>query len=85
MVTVDEFSGLVSGIYAAALTPRHWKQAISEIHPTMGGAGGSLLIADGAIRPVRSVTSRPSGPPSSFAVSVPAIPPAKPCAASPPT
>jgi hypothetical protein len=56
MVTVDEFSRLVSGIYAAVLTPRHWEHAIREIHRTMGGTGGSLLIADGAIWSIQSST-----------------------------
>jgi hypothetical protein len=56
MVTVDEFSRLVSGTYAAALTPRHWEHAIREIHRTMGGTGGSLLIADGAIWSIQSST-----------------------------
>ena len=56
MVTVDEFSRLVSGIYAAALTPGHWEQAIREVHRTMGGTAGSLLIADGAIWSVQNTT-----------------------------
>ena len=42
MVTVDEFSRLVSGIYAAAVTPQHWEPAIRDIHRTMGGMAGAL-------------------------------------------
>jgi hypothetical protein len=56
VVTVDEFSRPGSGIYAAALTPRHWEQAMREIHRTMGGTGGLLLIADGAIWSVQTST-----------------------------
>ena len=52
-------------------------------HPNRSTA--SMSCSPTSSRPVRSVTSRPSGPPSSFAGSVPATPPAKPCAASPPT
>jgi DNA-binding CsgD family transcriptional regulator/PAS domain-containing protein len=48
MVTVEEFSRLASGIYAAAITPRHWEQALREIQRTMGATGGGLTVADGA-------------------------------------
>jgi DNA-binding CsgD family transcriptional regulator/PAS domain-containing protein len=48
MVTVDEFSRLVSGIYAAAVAPRLWEGALRDIHRTLGGTGGSLLRAEGA-------------------------------------
>jgi DNA-binding CsgD family transcriptional regulator len=56
IVTVDEFSRLVSSIYAAALTPRHWEQAIRQVQCAMGGTGGSLLVADGAIWSVQAST-----------------------------
>jgi DNA-binding CsgD family transcriptional regulator/PAS domain-containing protein len=46
MVTVEDFSRLVSGVYAAAVTPQHWQLAIRDIHRTMGGTGGSLLVGD---------------------------------------
>ena len=49
MVTVEDFSRLVSGIYAAAVTPRHWEAAIRDIHRTMGGTCGSLGMADRAV------------------------------------
>ena len=32
MVTVEDFSRLVSGIYAAAVTPQHWRMAVRDIH-----------------------------------------------------
>ena len=48
MVTVDEFSRLVSGIYAAATTPQHWERVLRDIHRTMGGTGGGLMMGDGA-------------------------------------
>ncbi len=43
MVTIDEFSRLVSGIYAAAVTPNHRGSALRDIHRTLGGSAGSLL------------------------------------------
>jgi DNA-binding CsgD family transcriptional regulator/PAS domain-containing protein len=49
MVTVEDFSRLVSGIYAAAVTPQHWEAAIREIHCTVGGIGAALAMADGGV------------------------------------
>ena len=48
MVAVEDFSRLVSGVYAAAVTPQHWGLALREIHRVLGGTGGGLLMADGA-------------------------------------
>jgi DNA-binding CsgD family transcriptional regulator/PAS domain-containing protein len=48
-VTIEDFSRLVSGIYAAAVTPSHWEVAIREIHRTLDGSAGALLMADGPI------------------------------------
>ncbi len=50
MVTVDDFSRLVSGIYAAAVTPRHWLQAIHDIHRVLDATGGAMVVADGSAR-----------------------------------
>ncbi len=47
MVTVEEFSRLVSGIYAAAITPERWEAAIREIHRTLGGTAATLGMAEG--------------------------------------
>ena len=47
MVTVDEFSRLVSGIYAAAVTPQHWEAAIREISHVLDGTGAALFIPAG--------------------------------------
>lgn len=54
MVTVDRFSRLVSGIYAAATTPEHWERALREIHRTMGGTAGGLVMAEGATWSIQS-------------------------------
>ncbi|OBH88412.1 helix-turn-helix transcriptional regulator [Mycobacterium sp. E2733] len=43
MVTVEEFSRLVAGIYAAAVTPQQWRMAIREIHCAVGGTNGGLF------------------------------------------
>jgi hypothetical protein len=47
MVTVEDFSRLVAGIYAAAVTPQHWEGAIRDVHRTLGGIGGALAMAEG--------------------------------------
>lgn len=48
MVTVDEFSRLVSSIYAAAVAPQQWHLAIRDIQRATGGSGASLLLGVGA-------------------------------------
>jgi DNA-binding CsgD family transcriptional regulator len=48
MVTVEDFSRLIAGVYAAAVTPQHWEAAIREISHVLDGTGGALFIPDGA-------------------------------------
>ena len=43
MVTVEDFSRLIAGVYAAAVTPQHWEAAIDGIRRTMGGRHGALV------------------------------------------
>ena len=50
MVTVEDFSRLVSGIYAAAVTPQHWQLAIRDVVGTLDGTGGGLIFADASSR-----------------------------------
>jgi DNA-binding CsgD family transcriptional regulator/PAS domain-containing protein len=50
MVTVEGFSRLVAGIYAAAAAPDHWVSAIGDINRALGGTGGSLISGDRAVR-----------------------------------
>ncbi len=47
MVTVDDFSRLVCGIYAAAVAPQQWHLVIRDIQHATGGTGGSLLLGGG--------------------------------------
>lgn len=48
MVAVEDFSRLISGIYAAAVTPQHWEAALREIQHTLEGTSAGLLMHDGA-------------------------------------
>jgi DNA-binding CsgD family transcriptional regulator len=66
MVTVEDFSRLVSGIYAAAVAPQHWEAAIRDIHRAFGGIGGSLVMADGALWSIEN-TSMPEAATTSYA------------------
>jgi DNA-binding CsgD family transcriptional regulator len=59
MVTVEDFSRLVSGIYAAAVTPECWSPAIRDIEHVLGAAGSALLIADTGNRALLSATLPP--------------------------
>lgn len=43
MVTVEDFSRLVSGIYAAAVTPQRWRTTLRDIHRTLGGSNAGLF------------------------------------------
>src|SRR5260370_9172394 len=56
---VQDFSRLVSGVYAAAVTPQRWQLAIHDIHRTLGATGGGLLIADENDRSILSTSVPP--------------------------
>ncbi|MBU9767293.1 helix-turn-helix transcriptional regulator [Mycobacterium sp. TNTM28] len=49
MLTVEGFSRLVAGIYAAAIAPQHWESTIRDVNRAIGGNGGALLTADRSI------------------------------------
>ena len=50
MVTVEDFSRLVAGIYAAAMTPQQWESVIRDVVGTLDATGGGLVFADGSSR-----------------------------------
>lgn len=56
MVTVEEFSRLVSGVYAAAVTPKHWAVALADISRMLNASGGGLLTGAGSSRSVMTTT-----------------------------
>jgi DNA-binding CsgD family transcriptional regulator len=56
MVTVEDFSRLVSGIYTAAAAPQHWEAAIREIHRTLGGTVATLGMAEGPVLSIQDST-----------------------------
>ncbi|MGE2717308.1 helix-turn-helix transcriptional regulator [Mycolicibacterium litorale] len=46
MVTLGEYSRLVTAIHAAAVTPEHWVDAMAEVRHSLGATTGAMLIAD---------------------------------------
>ena len=52
MVTLDEFSRLVSAIYTSAINPDNWVVALTEVRRAVDAVGDGLLISDGTTRRV---------------------------------
>ncbi|AKS31359.1 helix-turn-helix transcriptional regulator [Mycolicibacterium goodii] len=59
MFTVEDFSRLIAGIYAAAVTPHHWESALRDIHRTLGGQGAALLTAHDSIWTIQNAILPP--------------------------
>jgi DNA-binding CsgD family transcriptional regulator/PAS domain-containing protein len=59
MVTVEDFSRLVSGIYAAAVTPQQWGVALAEISRMLDASGCGLITGEGPSRSVMIATVPP--------------------------
>jgi DNA-binding CsgD family transcriptional regulator len=59
MVTVEAFSRLVSGIYAAAVTPQHWTMALADISDALGATGSAIFYGEGRGRSVMTATVPP--------------------------
>ncbi|MBW8711255.1 MAG: helix-turn-helix transcriptional regulator, partial [Mycobacterium sp.] len=57
MVTVENFSRLVSGVYAAAVTPQQWEPALDEICRTLGGTIGTLIKSRGGVWSIQATTA----------------------------
>lgn len=47
MVTIGDFSRLVSAIHAAAVTPEHWIGAMDAVRASFGATSAGLVAADG--------------------------------------
>jgi DNA-binding CsgD family transcriptional regulator/PAS domain-containing protein len=59
MVTVDEFSRLVSAVYASAIDPDNWVVALAEVRRAVDATDGGLLVADGNTRRVMNANVPP--------------------------
>ncbi len=56
MVTVEDFSRLVSEIYASSTSPGNWPTALAEISRLLGGSGCALIRGEGTGRSVITAT-----------------------------
>ncbi len=57
MVTVEDFSRVVSSIYDSAVQPERWTGTMAELHTMFGATGGAaLVLADSVSRAPQCVT-----------------------------
>ncbi len=56
MVTIDDFSGIVSAIYSSALTPDDWTAPMADIRRTFDAQTSRLLLSDGTSRSVKTAS-----------------------------
>ncbi|MGV0743456.1 helix-turn-helix transcriptional regulator [Mycolicibacterium sp. XJ870] len=56
MVTIDEFSRVVSEIYASSINPANWPVALSEIGRVLDASGCAIYIGRGTSRSLMSAT-----------------------------
>ena len=59
MVTIDEYSRMVTSIHAAAITPEHWMEAMTVIREALNSTSSAMLIADGCSRTIKSASLPP--------------------------
>jgi DNA-binding CsgD family transcriptional regulator len=59
VVGIDDFSRIVSAIYASALTPENWIVAMADVRRTLDAQSAGLLLADGAGRSIKSASLPP--------------------------
>ncbi|MGB3483231.1 MAG: helix-turn-helix transcriptional regulator [Mycobacterium sp.] len=56
MVTIEEYSRMVSAIHSAAITPEHWVVAMATVRRSLDGIACGLIIADGTSRLIKSAS-----------------------------
>ncbi|MEZ0365433.1 helix-turn-helix transcriptional regulator [Mycobacterium sp. pUA109] len=54
MITVDEFSRIVSAIHSSAVTPDNWTAVVDDVRRTLDAKACALVVADGKNRSVKS-------------------------------
>ncbi len=59
MVTLSEFSRLVSAIHDAAVTPEHWVDTMSAVRQCMDATTGAVITADASGRMAKSASIAP--------------------------
>lgn len=56
MVTIDEFSRVVSAIYASSIHSENWPAALTQISRVLGATGSGLFVGAGRSRSVMTIT-----------------------------
>jgi DNA-binding CsgD family transcriptional regulator len=59
MVSIEQYSQLVSAIHSAAITPEHWLDAMAAIRGTFHATSSAVLIADGTTRAIKCASLMP--------------------------
>jgi DNA-binding CsgD family transcriptional regulator len=59
MVTLDDFSRIVSTIYTSAITPDNWIVAMAEVRHTLDATSVGMIITDGTNRTIKSASLPP--------------------------
>jgi DNA-binding CsgD family transcriptional regulator/PAS domain-containing protein len=59
VVGIDDFSRIVSAIYASALTPENWIVAMADVRRTLDAQSAGLLLADESGRSIKSASLAP--------------------------
>ena len=59
LVTLGEYSRLVSLIHDAAVTPDHWNAAMTAVRASVGGISAALVIAENGSRDIKSANLAP--------------------------
>jgi DNA-binding CsgD family transcriptional regulator/PAS domain-containing protein len=54
MVTLADFSRIVSAVHAAAITPEHWIAAMEAVRAIFGSTSAAMITADGTSRVINS-------------------------------
>src|ERR1700722_2783871 len=54
VVGIDDFSRIVSAIYASAITPENWIVAMADVRRALDAQSAALLLADGTSRSLKS-------------------------------
>jgi len=59
MITIDEYSRIVTAIHAAAITPEHWIEAMTAVRQALNSTGSAMIIAEGNSRAIKCASVPP--------------------------
>lgn len=59
IITIDDFSRIVAGIYNSAVTPENWTAVLGDVRRTLEAQSCALALADGKDRSIRNASVSP--------------------------